>query len=64
MSGASNRQKHREAEATRRAEELHAPRRLDALPPEKQELARQLMTQVLLGKIRDPDVAADEPEAA
>ena len=61
-SGATNRQRHREAEQGRRLEEDHAPRRLANLPPEQQEMARRLMDRVLLGELRDPDALAPESE--
>lgn len=61
-SGATNRAKQRAAEEGRRAEEAHAPRRLEHLPPAQQEEARRLMDAVLLGAIADPDAPADEDE--
>jgi hypothetical protein len=61
-SGATNRQKQREAETRRRAEEQLAPRRLGHLPPAQAAEARRLMDQVLLGAIDDPDAAPDEDE--
>lgn len=63
-SGASNRQKHREAEAARRAEEQHAPRRIGHLPSERAAEARRIMDAVLLGAIGDPDAAAPEDDSA
>lgn len=64
MSGASNRQKQREAAASRRAEETQAPRRLAHLPPEQAAEARRLMDAVLLGAIGDPDAPAPADEEA
>lgn len=61
-SGATNRQRHREAEATRRREEQLAPRRLEHLPPAQAAEARRIMDQVLLGAIGDPDEGPDEDE--
>ena len=61
-SGASNRQRQREAESNRRAEEERAPRRLAYLTPEQQEQARALMNQLLSGAIYDPDEIVVEPD--
>lgn len=61
-SGASNRQKQREAAAARRVEEEQAPRRLAHLPPAQAEEARRIMDAVLLGAIEDPDLTPDEDE--
>lgn len=62
VSGATNRQRHREAETARRQEEAHAPRRLEHLLPAQAEEARRMMDAVLLGAIADPDAPADEDE--
>lgn len=59
-SGATNRQKAREAEAGRRAEQIYAPRRLANLPPDQADQARHLMDLILAGHLRDPDAAAEE----
>lgn len=61
-SGASNRQKQRAAEESRRTEESLAARRLAHLAPEQAAEARRIMDQVLLGAIGDPDAAPDEDE--
>lgn len=61
-SGATNRHKQRAAAEARRAEDAHAPRRLEHLPPEQREEARRLMDAVLLGAIGDPDAAPPDDE--
>lgn len=69
-SGATNRQRHAEAESSRQAEETHAPLRLAHLSEELATLAQTLMDQVLSGELPDPDAPElvalpedeDEPE--
>lgn len=61
-SGATNRQKAREAEAGRRAEQTHAPRRLANLSDEEATVTRILMNELLAGVLVDPDAVPVESE--
>ena len=59
-SGATNRQKAREADRGRRAEQIHAPRRLANLSAEEAAVARVLMNEILAGVLRDPEAPEDD----
>jgi hypothetical protein len=54
QSGATNRQRQREAQAARTSEERLAPRRLANLPPEQQAELRGILDAILAGRLRDP----------
>lgn len=55
QSGATNRQRHREAERGRRVEEDQAPRSLANLSPEDAAWARAQIDRLLWGVTVDPD---------
>lgn len=61
-SGATNRGRQREAEASRKIEITHAPRQLANLTPEEATEARRTIDQILWGKLRDPDLFVAEEE--
>jgi hypothetical protein len=59
-SGATNRGRQREAEASRKTEITYAPRQLANLTPEEAAEVRKGIDQILWGKLRDPDLVVEE----